>query len=552
MLWYRKIISDSPDATRNGARCMSEIGTFEIVFLLLLFFIVVFGILARKLGTPYPIVMVIGGLLLSFIPVVPDITLNPDLIFLIVLPPLLYSSAWNTSWRDFRYNIASISLLAFGLVVSTVIGVALAAPHVFPGFDWRLGLVLGAIVAPTDAIAATSIARRVGLPGRIVDILEGESLINDATGLLALQFATDFLVHRRIPTISGGILTLVWLVAGGVAIGLAIGWIIDRFERRIDDASIEITISILIPYVAYLAAQAVHASGVLAVVTCGLFLTGRSARLFSPSVRMRVMSVWQSLTYILNGVVFVLIGLQFPEIRASVRGYSVTTMLLYGAIFSVLLILIRLVWVFPGARLAYLIRTRFSHQNERPPEARQVFVIGWTGMRGVVSLAAAIALPTALMDGSPFPHRDLIVCLTFCVILVTLVVQGLTLPPIIRALGLAGEAGPDCEELEARRIVTTAAVTHLESAKGRVSYASTELYEDLAQHYRQRLASLQLNNPEAATDHNHYVELSLETLRVERDTAIRLRNEGRINDAVLRRIERELDLDESRLADTEE
>src|SRR5271168_3154812 len=194
---------------------MSGIGTVEFVFLLLLFFIVVFGIIARKLSTPYPIIMVVGGLLLSFVPAVPDITLAPDLIFLVVLPPLLYASAWATSWRDFRYNIVSISLLAFGLVAFTVICVALAAPHVFRGFDWRLGLVLGAIVAPTDAIAASSIARRVGLPSRIVDILEGESLINDASGLLALQFATAIVVHKQVPTVSTALLTFAWLIAGG-------------------------------------------------------------------------------------------------------------------------------------------------------------------------------------------------------------------------------------------------------------------------------------------------------------------------------------------------
>lgn len=532
---------------------MSEIGTVELIFLLLLFFIIVFGILARKLGTPYPIIMVIGGLLLSFLPVIPNINLDPDLIFLVVLPPLLYSSAWNTSWRDFRYNILSISLLAFGLVAFTVIGVALAAPHVFPGFDWRLGLVLGAIVAPTDAIAASSIARRIGLPGRIVDILEGESLINDATGLLALEFAIDILVHKRIPTVSSGVLAFLWLTAGGVAIGLIIGWIIDHFERRIDDGPIEITISILVPYVAYLAAQTVHASGVLAVVSCGLFLTRRSAHLFSPSVRMGAWSVWQSLTFILNGLVFVLIGLQFHAIRVSIRGYHLSTILLDGTVFSVLLILMRLAWVFPGAHLSYLIRTRVSHQTERPPDARQSFVIGWTGMRGVVSLAAALALPTLLVDGTPFPHRDLIVCLTFCVILVTLVLQGLTLPPLIRLLGLAGEAGPDCEELEARRIVTQAAVAHLEGAKVRDSNEAATVYEDLVHHYRQRLASLKEDgNRGEASDHERHLEISLETLRIERETAIRLRNEGRINDAVLRRIERELDLIESRLANTDE
>src|ERR1700755_2582402 len=243
---------------------MSGIGAVKFVFLFLLFFILVFGILARTGGTPYPIIMGIGGLLLSFVPAVPDITLEPDLIFLVVLPPLLYASAWTTSWRDFRYNIVSISLLAFGLVAFTVIGVALAAPHVFPGFDWRLGLVLGAIVAPTDAIAATSIARQIGLPARIVDILEGESLLNDATGLLALEFAVGILGENRMPTASGGLLTFVWLTVAGVAIGLAIGWIVDHFERWIDDGPIEVTISILVPYAAYLAAQPVHASGVLA------------------------------------------------------------------------------------------------------------------------------------------------------------------------------------------------------------------------------------------------------------------------------------------------
>src|SRR5438045_523461 len=204
---------------------MSEIGTVELIFLLLLLFVAVFGVIARKLKTPYPIVMVIGGLLLSFVPGIPGIALNPDLIFLVVLPPLLYSSAWTTSWRDFRYNLVSILLLAVGLVGFTLRGVALVAPNVFPGFDWRLGLALGAVVAPTDAIAATSIARRVGLPGRIVDILEGESLINDATGLLALEFATAIVVHKRVPTLSSGVPTLLWLTLGVVALRLVVGCI---------------------------------------------------------------------------------------------------------------------------------------------------------------------------------------------------------------------------------------------------------------------------------------------------------------------------------------
>jgi Na+/H+ antiporter len=528
---------------------MSGIGAVELVFLLLLFFVVVFGLLARKLKTPYPIVMVIGGLILSALPGIPQITLEPDLVFLVVLPPLLYASAWTTSWRDFRYHLLTIFLLAFGLVAFTVAGVALVAPNVFSGFDWRLGLVLGAVVAPTDAIAATSIARRVGLPGRIVDILEGESLINDASGLLALQFAIAIVVQKRVPTAAAGILTLAWLTLGGIGLGLLVGWLVDAIERRIDDGPIEITLSILVPYVAYLAAEEVRASGVLAVVTCGLFLSRRSAGFFSAPVRIQIWSVWQALNFVLNGLVFVLIGLQLPAIRASIRGYSFGTLLLDGTLFSALLILLRLVWVFPGARLAWFAQKKLADREEKPPQLKQVFVLGWTGMRGVVSLAAALALPVTMADGSPFPQRNLIVFLTFSVIVVTLVLQGLTLPPLIRALGLASGGGPDCEEQQARRIVTEAALSHLERVKEADSEEAAGLYEHLAGHYRKRLAALQPGdgNGEEIKDHERYRDLSLETLRIERETAVRLRDDGRINDDVLRRIERELDLTESRL-----
>jgi Na+/H+ antiporter len=525
---------------------MNEIGAVEVVFLLLLLFIILFGLLARRLSTPYPIVMVIGGLLLGFIPGTPKITLNPDLVFLVILPPLLYAAAWTTSWRDFRYNLTSIFLLAFGLVGFTVAAVAVLAPRFFSGFDWRLGLVLGAVVAPTDAIAATSIARRVGLPSRIVDILEGESLINDGTGLLALQFATTIVVSRQVPTLASGVLTLLWLIVGGVAFGVLVGWIAYHIELRIDDGPIEITLSLLIPYAVYLAADAVHASGVLAVVACGLFLSRRSAQFFSPAVRIQVWSFWESLNFVLNGLVFVLIGLQLPALRAAIQEYSLPALLRDGAIFSLLLIVLRLLWVFPGARLAYFVRTRLEKQNEKPPSVRRMFILGWTGMRGVVSLAAALALPSVLANGSPFPHRELIVFLTFSVIVVTLVLQGVTLPPLIRSLGLAGRGGPNCEEQEARRIVIEAALSHLEEAKHRDTADSAALYDHLAGHYRQRLAGVR---PEGeVSDNDRYSELSLETLRIERDTAVRLRDEGRINDEVLRRIEHELDLSELRFA----
>lgn len=529
---------------------MSAIGTVELVFLLLLLFVVVLGLVARRLGTPYPIVMVIGGLILGTIPAIPDFTLNPDLVFLVILPPLLYASAWLTSWRDFRYNLTSISMLAFGLVGFTVLAVAWVAPTAFAGFDWRLGLVLGAVVAPTDAIAATAIARRVGLAGRIVDILEGESLINDASGLLALQFALQIVVHKRVPSLGSGLLTLGWLIAGGIGLGLLVAWIVDAIERRFDDGPIEIALSILVPYAVYLAADALHASGVLAVVACGLFLSRRSARFFSLPVRIQVWAVWQALTFVLNGLVFVLIGLQLRAILAAIRGYSFATLLIDGAIFSAMLILLRLVWTYPGAGLAYLMRTRIGGRKERPPRLREIFVVGWTGMRGVVSLAAALALPKALADGTPFPQRDLILFLTFCVIVVTLVLQGATLPALIRALGLARATGPNCEEREARRIVLEAALAYLEEAKQRDSEEFSELYDHLASHYRQRDADLRAarGGREHTVEHRRYIDLSRETVRVERETAVRLRNEGRINDEVLRRIEHELDLTESRWA----
>ena len=372
--------------------------------------------------------------------------------------------------------------------------------------------MLGAVVAPTDAIAAVAIARRVGLPSAIADTIEGESLINDATGLLALQFGIAILIHNQVPTLSSGLLTLTWLTAGGVGIGLLAGWLVDRIERRINDGPIEITISILAPYTVYLAAQGAHASGVLAVVACGFF-TRRSDNVFSPAVRIQAYAVWESLNFVLNAFVFVLIGLQLPQIRSAIHGYRLSTLRLEGAIFSALLILLR---VFPGAGVSWFVRTRFLHQHEIRPGFRQIFIVGWPGMRGVVSLAAALALPAVLADGSPFPHRNLIVFLTFNVICVTLVLQGVTLPPLIRALGLAGAAGPEREEHEARRIVVEAALSHLEKARAEDGKEAAPLYEELTQHYRQRLASLQPGESrEDAADRERYLQLFLEALPVE-------------------------------------
>jgi monovalent cation/hydrogen antiporter len=523
----------------------------QLILLLLLLFVAVFAALARKLQTPYPIVLVVAGLLLGFVPVIPKVTLDPDLIFLVMLPPLLYSAAWVTSWREFSHNLVSIAMLAFGLVGFTVLSVAMAGPWLFHGFDWRIGFVLGAAVATTDAIAATSIAKRIGLPKRIVDLLEGESLLNDATGLLALEFGVAMVVDGQDPTISSGALRLLYLTVAGIASGLILARIAEWFEHRIDDGPIEIALSILVPYAAYLTAEAIHASGVLAVVAAGLYLGRKSSQFLSPGVRLQARAVWDSVTFILNGFVFVLIGLQLPTVLAGVSELSTKRLILYGALFSLFLILLRLFWTFPGAYISYFIRTRLLRQNENRPGARQVFVVGWTGMRGVIALAAAMSLPHTIADGSPFPHRDLIVFLTFCVILVTLVFQGLTLPPLIRILGLAELSGPKCEEQEARRLVLQAAQARLDELRRSDPTGVADLYDGLEQQYKHRLASVSEPNHEQDQEHAEhyfrYLELSRTLLEVERQTALRLRDEGRITDEALRELEHEQDLSETRL-----
>src|SRR3954470_2633489 len=526
----------------------------QIVFLLLLLFIVLFGYLAKKLATPYPIVLVVGGLLLSFIPGIPRVSLNPDLVFLAVLPPLLYHAAWLTSWREFSYHLVSIVLLAFGLVAFTVFGVTQAGHFLLPGFDWRVGLVLGAVVAPTDAIAATSIAKRIGLPKRIVDILEGESLLNDATALLALEFGIALLVGGERPTFTAGLLRLLYLTLAGVGVGLVLGEIVHQVEDRVDDGPIEIALSLLTPYAAYLAAESIHSSGVLAVVTCGLYLSRRSSHFYSPEVRLQAWAVWDSLTFIVNGFVFLLIGLQLPYVLGAMPEYKARTLVTYGIVFSIFLIVLRLIWVYPGTFVANVIRERLLHQRDTKPTMRGIFVVGWTGMRGVISLAAAISLPQMLANGAPFTQRNMIIFLTFSVILVTLVLQGLTLPPLIRALGLAGSGTSRAEEKQARRAMAEAALQHIERASQHGNEKTNEVYEDLAQHYRHRLATLNdgdSGDGSAATFYKKFVDVSRELINVERQTAIDLRNQRRISDSLLRDLEYELDLGDIRLLERE-
>ena len=372
----------------------------QAVFLLLLVCVAVFAGLARRLKVPYPILLVIAGLVLSFLPGMPRIGLNPSLVFFVFLPPLLYSAAWTLSWREFQRNFVSIAMLAVGLVFFTVLGLAMAAGRLLPGFDWKSAVLLGAVVAATDAIAATSIARRVGLPQRIVDILEAESLVNDGTGLLALQFGLLMLVTGRTPSVVEGVGRLVFLTGGGVLVGLAIGGVVAWFERWVDDGPVEIVISILVPYTTYLVGDRAHVSGVIAVIACSMYMSRQSPEFMSPQVRLQTTAVWDALTFVLNGIVFVLIGLQLPYVMGQIGGMSRAVLLEYGVGFSAVMMIVRMAWVYGETYIAYAVRRWWLKVEVTRPEARSVFVIGWGGMRGVLSLAAAVSLPYTLPNGS--------------------------------------------------------------------------------------------------------------------------------------------------------
>jgi Na+/H+ antiporter len=518
----------------------------EPVLVLLLILVVLLAILAKRFRTPYPIVLVIGGLLISLFPRMPHAELNPEVVFLVFLPPLLFSASFQTSWRDLRYNLVSILMLAFGLVGFTVYGIALVAPWFLPGFNRHLGLVLGAVVCTTDAIAATAIARRLGLPRRIRDVIEGESLVNDVSGLLALQFAVAIVVTGIVPSAAERWGSLLYLLASGIAIGLVVGKLVYWLVKKIDDAPIEITISLITPYFAYLAAESAHSSGVLATVVCGLYLGHESSIFLSTRARLQSAAVWDTLNFVLNGIVFILIGLQLPYILSDIRNFSFQKLFLTGLLFSGLVIALRLLWVYPGAWVAYFIRRRLLGQPEKPPTPGAIFIAGWSGMRGVVALAAAISLPLKLKDGTPFPHRPSIIFLTFCVIFVTLVLQGLTLPPLIRRLGLAVSGGKNPEEEQARRAMIEAALAYLEHARDEDSPEFAPVYDDLMRMQNHKLnllaGKISTETGYRPQDYELLRTLTGHIRSLQRAALLHLRNEDKINDEVLRRLERDLDL----------
>ena len=530
--------------------------TVELILVLFLA-VAALATLAERLKVPYPILLTLGGLALSFVPGLPRIALAPELVFLIFLPPILYGAAWFTSWRDFRANLRPISLLAFGLVLATTVAVAVVARLLLPGLPWAAAFVLGAIVSPPDAAAAAAIIQRLGVPRRIATILEGESLINDATALVAYRFAVAAVVGGTFSLgEAGGQLVAVGL--GGVVVGLAVGVLVVLFEKLVDDPAVEIAISFIAPIGAYLLAEEFHWSGVLAAVAAGLYVSQRASRLMGSDTRVQAAAVWRTANFVLNGLAFILIGLQLPAILDSLGDRPLGVLLGYGAALSATVIAVRFAWVFPAT---YLPRLLFPHIRAREPYPnwRNVTVVAYTGLRGVISLATALALPQEVAGGGPFPERDLLIFLTFCVILATLVGQGLTLPPLIRWLGVTDDGGAEREQHKARLHAAQAALGRLdelmleewatEEAIGRIR----DHYADRARHLAEELDIVldELGSSEDGHDPHHLkVEQRVrrEVLAAEREVIIGLRDEGVIGDEALRAIERDLDLEELRLA----
>lgn len=506
--------------------------------------------LADRLRVAYPILLVVGGLALSFVPGLPTVELHPDLVFLLFLPPLLYRGARTTSWREFKANLRPIALLAVGLVLFTTVAVAVIARTLVDELTWPAAFVLGAIVSPPDAIAATAICRKLRVPKRVITILEGESLVNDAAALVAYRFAVAAVVSGIFSfwTAAG---TAVVVAIGGVLVGWLAGALVTRIRSLVRDESVGAMISLLAPFIAYLPAEWLHLSGVLAVVTAGVYISRHLPKLVSSRARLRSQAVWETLDFVLNGLVFILIGLQLPQVLATLSAGRPISELVWAAMaISLTAIVVRIVWVFPGAYLPFRLSSRVR-AREREPDAGAVFLVAWTGLRGVVSLAAALALPHTTASGAPFPARDFILFATFGVILVTLVLQGLTLAPLVGALNLPLDSSEEREEATARYEAAHAALARLD-ALVETGHATPELVERLRGPYEERIEAYArhlleerhnqpLPRPDALED------LRRETLAAERTHVVQMRDDGLIGDDTLRRIMRELDLEEARL-----
>jgi len=502
--------------------------------------------IARGIGIAYPIFLVIGGLLLGLVPGIPRVEIEPNLIFLIVLPPLLYIAAYFTPVRSLRTNLATITSLAVGLVFATALTVAVVAHALIPGIPWSVAIALGAIVAPPDAIAATAIASRLGLPRQLVTILEGESLLNDATALTIYGIA--------VATTAGGafspataVTTFAGALLGGAAIGVIVGWVIARIRTRIEDTPVEMTISLLTPYACYLPAERLGASGVIATVAAGLYLGHRGSQIMGADARLTGRALWETITFLLNGFVFIVMGLEVPLLLRALTPALAIRLVGIGVVVSLVLVLVRALFIFGTVFMPQLLRGR----HDTPWPFACSLVLSWAGMRGVVSLAAALALPTTLMAGGPLPAREAVIIVTLTVIVFTLLGQGLSLPWLIRRLRLGGDAALRQEEARARQRLLEAATRRLDQLYP-VWPGHRPLLDQLRDTYRHRSEHIERQRDASAADGEdreliEHREIRRTVIDSEREALLRLRAEGEISDEVLRALERELDLEERRM-----
>jgi monovalent cation/hydrogen antiporter len=518
----------------------------EFVLISLLLAVAVLGAAARWLNIPYPIVLVLGGLVLGFVPGLPHVRLEPDLVLVIFLPPLLYAAAFFANLRDLKADMRVISLMAIGLVLCTAAVVGAVAHAIVPGMPWAAAFALGAIVAPTDPVAATTVARRLGVPRRTINVLEGEGLLNDGTALVLYKVAVGAATtgawsasDAGVKFIAGGL--------GGIAVGLAVGVIITEVRRRIDDVPIETTISLLSGYAAYVPAERLGASGVLAAVSTGVYVGWQAPRIASASQRLTGYAMWEILTFLLNALLFVLIGLQLPSVIDGLSGRAVADVVWPALAVCAAVILTRIAWGFVITWLIRLVDRRES-QLARRGNWRERLIVAWSGMRGAVSLAAALALADS------FPERDLILFITFVVIFVTLVLQGLTLPLLIRALHVEDDGAEEREELAARRRATDAALIRLDelALMEWTREDTVERMRGLYEYRRRRLLARDGDSPDGDDEDYErrsyrYQKMVREVIDAQHDAIVELRNIGRISNDVMHRLERELDLERERL-----
>ena len=524
-------------------------GKAELLIAGLLVAVAGLSALARRLSVPYPIVLVVGGAAVGFVPGLPEVKLDPDVVLVVFLPPLLYGASIFANFNDLRANLRGLTLATVGLVLATVCAVAVAAHALVPGLPWAAAFVLGAIVSPTDPLAAATIMRRLDAPRRMVSGIEGEGLFNDATALVAYRVAVAAVVAGSFSLADAG-LKFVLAAAGGVAIGLAVGWIVAEIRKRTTDAQVSVTISLLTGYAAFVPADVIGASGVLATVTAGIYMGIRGPRILPARTRLQGGFVWDILDFLVNAILFVLIGLQLRAVVDELSGYSASTLVGYSLAVSGVVVGTRLVWLFT---VPYLIRAidRRPAQRARRVGARWRLVMAWSGMRGAVSLAVALALPFTTDAGGGFPQRDLIVFLTFAVIFFTLVVQGLSLPTLIRRLGVSDGGADADEELRARLVATKAALEQIDALGGE-EWTRDEtvermraLYEYRKRRFAARAGKIEDDGYEdRSLAYQHMVQL---VLGAQRDALLRMRSDGELSNEGMNRILRELDLEESRL-----